>query len=159
MARGRPAKDGLHTTSPAATIPDADDTGQWRALGDGYRAGLEHGYSIGYADGRACACVALAEMEERRESVAWWREWSAKLQRIIQADADPSVRMRQVMAEIARRPEVHARGPGEAGREALAVEPVGVVRAESHSPGRSGGCGMTARRSARGCLGPSCTPR
>ena len=34
--RGRPAKDGPHyTTSPAATIPDADDMPRyWRALAD-----------------------------------------------------------------------------------------------------------------------------
>jgi len=57
-------------------------------------------YRRGFNDGRAVACVALAEMEQRRESVAWWREWSAKLQRIIQNNDDPSVRMRQVMAEI-----------------------------------------------------------
>ena len=57
-------------------------------------------YKRGFADGRACACVALAEMEQRRESVEWWREWAATLRRIIQADTDPSARMNQVMAEI-----------------------------------------------------------
>lgn len=58
-------------------------------------------YKRGFADGRACACVALAEMEDRYQSVAWWREWPATLRRIIQADTDPSARMNQVMAEIA----------------------------------------------------------
>jgi hypothetical protein len=58
-------------------------------------------YRRGFNDGRAHACVALAEMEEWRESIAWFREWSAKLQRIIQNDIDPSVRMNQVMREIA----------------------------------------------------------
>ena len=79
MARGRPAKDGLHNTSPAATIPDADDAGQWRALADGYRAGLEHGYATGYADAEAdmarrwdeiarpvASGPPFAELEERR---------------------------------------------------------------------------------------------
>lgn len=99
-ARGRPAKDGLHT-SPAAIVTDPADTALWRALADRYRAGLEHGYDRGFDDGRATACVTLAEIEERYQAIAWRREWSARLQRIIQADTAPSARMRQVMAEIA----------------------------------------------------------
>jgi hypothetical protein len=68
-ARGRPAKDGLHNTSPAATIPHADDIarlldrwdehGTWmRRLGaawrEGYRAAEQahaDDYSAGYVDG------------------------------------------------------------------------------------------------------------
>lgn len=59
------------------------------------------GYQRGFADGRAAACVALAEIEEHYAEVAWWREYAAKVRRIIQAETDPSARMRQVMAEIA----------------------------------------------------------
>ena len=79
-AEGGPAKSRLHnTTSPAATIPDADDTGQWRALAAGYLAGCGHGYAIGYADAEAdmarrwdeiarpvAGGLPLAELEERR---------------------------------------------------------------------------------------------
>lgn len=78
----------------AAVLTLSDERDTWMRR-------VDQAYRDGFNDGRATACVALAEMEERRESVAWWREWSAKLQRIIQNDADPSVRMRQVMAEIA----------------------------------------------------------
>jgi hypothetical protein len=57
-------------------------------------------YRDGYNHGRATACVALAEIEERYQSVAIWRGWAARLRRIIQAETDPSVRMIHVMAEI-----------------------------------------------------------
>jgi hypothetical protein len=88
------------TTIQPEAPPDAE-AALWRALADGYRAGLGHGHELGFSDGRAAACVALAELEQRRESVEHWREWSDKLRRIIQNDTDPSVRMNQVMAEIA----------------------------------------------------------
>jgi hypothetical protein len=58
-------------------------------------------YRDGYEAGRAAACVALAEIEHRREAAAWWREWAATLRRIIGNDTDPSARVNQVMAEIA----------------------------------------------------------
>jgi hypothetical protein len=58
-------------------------------------------YRRGFDDGRARACVALAEIEEHYTEIAWWREWWARVARIIQAETDPSTRMRQVMAEIA----------------------------------------------------------
>jgi hypothetical protein len=58
-------------------------------------------YRRGFADGKARACVALAEMEEHCAEIAWWREWWGKVQRIITAETDPGARMRQVMAEIA----------------------------------------------------------
>ena len=82
----------------AALLELSDERDQWQRV---CMARELAAYERGFADGRAVACVTLAEMEQRREAVAWWREWSAKLQRIIQNDADPSVRMRQVMAEIA----------------------------------------------------------
>jgi hypothetical protein len=103
-ARGRPGKDGLEITSPAATIPEADDIAAFLELSDErdqWLRRLRAEYERGFADGRACACVALAEMEQRRESVEHCREWAATLRRIIQNDADPSSRMNQVMAEIA----------------------------------------------------------
>lgn len=58
-------------------------------------------YRRGFNDGRAYACVQLAEMEEWRESIAWFREWSATLQRIIQNDTDPSVHLNRALREIA----------------------------------------------------------
>ena len=58
-------------------------------------------YQRGFDDGRARACVALAEIEEHYGQIAWWREWWARVARVIQAETDPSARMRQVMAEIA----------------------------------------------------------
>jgi hypothetical protein len=103
-ARGRPAKDGLHNTSPAATIPDAADIARVLEVSDErdlwFRRLLD-AYRLGFNDGRAHACVQLAEMEERYQSIAWWREWSAKLQRIIQNDIDPSLRLNRALREIA----------------------------------------------------------
>jgi hypothetical protein len=58
-------------------------------------------YRRGFADGRARACVALAEMEEHYAEIAWWREWWARVQRIIQASTDPGARRRRVEREIA----------------------------------------------------------
>lgn len=82
----------------AAALELSDERDLWlRRLLDAERAA----YRRGYDDGRADACVALTEMQERYNSVAWWREWSAKLRRIIMAQTDPSVRMNQVLAEIA----------------------------------------------------------
>ena len=107
-ARGRPAKDGLHDTSPAATIPDADDNARLLELSDERDRWFQRvldaerrGYQRGFNDGRATACVALAEIEDRYRAIAWWREWSAKLRRIIMAEVDPSCRLNQVLAEIA----------------------------------------------------------
>jgi hypothetical protein len=108
IAEGRPCQDGPQITSTVTTIAHAADVAslldvsaerdRWlRRLLDAERAA----YRSGFADGRAVACVTLAEMEQRRESVAWWREWETTLRRIIQNDTDPSVRMNQVMAEIA----------------------------------------------------------
>jgi hypothetical protein len=81
----------------AALLELSDERDRWlRRLLDVERAAYDRGFN----DGRATACVALAEMQQRYDSVAWWREWAAKLARIIQNNDDPSVRMRQVMAEI-----------------------------------------------------------
>ena len=107
--RSRPGQGGLHdTASPADTIPDPADIAALLELSDErnlwWRRVLDAectGYERGFNDGRATACVALAEMEHRHQAVAWWREWSARLRRIIQNDIDPSVRMNHVMAEIA----------------------------------------------------------
>ena len=100
----------IHPAEPPVALPRAvaelielsDERDAWQArLGDEYRLGWRLGYAAGVAEGRADACVALAEIEDCRDSVAWWREWSAAMSRIIQADRDPSVRLNQVMAEIA----------------------------------------------------------
>jgi hypothetical protein len=43
-------------------------------------------FNRGYNLGRADACVALAEMEARRERAEQWRDWAAALK---EAKADP----------------------------------------------------------------------
>jgi hypothetical protein len=58
-------------------------------------------YQRGVDDGRAAACVAIAGIEEHYAQIAWWREWWGRVRRIIQNNDDPSVRMNQVMTEIA----------------------------------------------------------
>ena len=58
-------------------------------------------YQRGLNDGRAGACVALAEIEEHYTEIAWWREWWAKVARIIQANRDPAALRRRVEREIA----------------------------------------------------------
>jgi hypothetical protein len=94
--------------APADTQPDRADVAALLELSDERDRWLARllaaeraAYDRGFNDGRALACVTLAEIEERYQSVAWWRERSAKLRRIIQAETDPSARMNQVMAEIA----------------------------------------------------------
>jgi len=59
-------------------------------------------YQRGFADGRARACVALAEIEERYAEIAWWREWWAKVARINQANRDPASLRRRLEREIAQ---------------------------------------------------------
>ncbi len=81
---------------PLLEVSDLLDASLRRLL-DAERAA----YLRGFNDGRAHSCVQLAEIEERRESIAWWRAWAAMLRRIIQNGADPSIRMGQVLAEIA----------------------------------------------------------
>lgn len=61
--RGRPAKDGLHYTSPAAIVADvlslSDERDRWErlclaAFREGWRAAEHahaHDYSLGYVDG------------------------------------------------------------------------------------------------------------
>jgi hypothetical protein len=70
---------------------------RWHAL---VLAAERAAYERGYNDGRAEASIRLAEIEERYAAAAWWREWSARLRRIIRNNDNPSVRMTQVMAEI-----------------------------------------------------------
>ena len=106
--RRPPAGSGAHddgddvstTVQPAVgdLLALSDERDWWLAR---LLAAERTAYQRGFADGRAIACVALAEIEEHYAESAWWREYSSRLQRIIQADTDPSVRMRQVMAEIA----------------------------------------------------------
>lgn len=91
----------LAQADTALLLALSDERDAWmRRLLAAERAAYER-YERGFNDGRAHACVALAEMEERRESAGRWHEWAAMLRRIIQADTDPSARMNQVMAEIA----------------------------------------------------------
>ena len=84
--------------TPAGLLELSDERDLWltRLL-----AAERDAYQRGYSDGRAAACVAIAGIEEHYAEISRWREWSATLRRIIAAEADPSARMRQVMAEIA----------------------------------------------------------
>jgi hypothetical protein len=124
----------MTTIQPAADIASvlalSDERDQWhhRVL-DAYRGGFN--------DGRAAACVALAEMEHRREAVAWWREWDAKLRRIIANNADPSVRLNQVLAEIAADQKFmrDARAKKPAARTAL--ESCALLRIRLADPGEA----------------------
>lgn len=95
-------------TTLAATVPDpavvaallelSGERDLWlRRVLAAERAAYERGFS----DGRAVACAELAEMEGHREAVTRWNEWGAKLQRIIDNDRDPSIRLNRVLAEIA----------------------------------------------------------
>jgi hypothetical protein len=59
-------------------------------------------YQRGLNDGRAGACVVLAEIEERYAETAWWREWWAKVARINQANRDPAALRRRLEREIAQ---------------------------------------------------------
>jgi len=80
----------------AALLALSDERDRWLArLLDAERAAYQRGFS----DGRAS--VALAEIEERYTQAAWWREYSATLRRIIQAETDPSPRMQRVVREVA----------------------------------------------------------
>jgi hypothetical protein len=89
---------GRVTGSVAGLLALSDERDQWLAR---LLAAERTAYQRGFAAGRAAASVALAEIEERYAEIAWWREYAAKVQRIIQAETDPSARMRQVMTEVA----------------------------------------------------------
>ena len=89
---------GEDASTVAALLALSDERDLWLAR---LLAAERAAYQRGFADGRATACVALAELEEHYAEIAWWREYAARLQRIIRAETDPSARMRQVMAEIA----------------------------------------------------------
>ncbi len=43
------------------------------------RSGYRDGYDRGFADGRAEACVVIAEIEDQRESAERWNEWARQL--------------------------------------------------------------------------------
>ena len=102
-------------------------------------------YERGFVDGRACACVALAEMEHRREAVAHWRECAATLRRIIQNNADPSVRMRQVMAEIAADQKFMRDARARLATKPWTLRPLEWCAAAPRPPRRPGGCRMSQR--------------
>lgn len=76
----------------------SDERDQWLAR---LLAAERAAYQRGYDDGRAAACVALAEIEEHYGQIAWWRQWWAKVARIIQAETDPGARLTRVLREIA----------------------------------------------------------
>jgi len=76
----------------------SDERDQWyRRLADAER----DAYELGVDDGRATACVNLAEMEQHREKRAYWNEWWAKVARIITSCDHPDQRRRQLESEIA----------------------------------------------------------
>jgi hypothetical protein len=103
-ARGRPAKDGLQDTSPAAIVADRADIAAVLALSDErdtWMCSVDQAYRDGFNDGQATACITLAVMEEHREKRQRWNEWRAKVSRIITSCDHPDSRRRQVEAEIA----------------------------------------------------------
>ena len=57
-------------------------------------------YQRGFDDGRATACVALAEIEERYAQLAWWHQWWARVWRLIEAETDPDAKRRRTEREI-----------------------------------------------------------
>ena len=62
----------------------SDERDRWLRLaldwaGSEYRRGYQHGHDHGFADGRAEACVAIAEIEDQRESAERWDEWARRL--------------------------------------------------------------------------------
>lgn len=80
----------------AAVLALSDERDQWERV---CLVRERQAYDRGFADGRACACVALAEIEERYQAIAHWREWAAWLRTVAQ---DPSVRIERALREIAR---------------------------------------------------------
>lgn len=62
---------------------------------------IDQAYREGFDAGRACACVTLAEIEQRREARQHWNEYAAKVQRIVSGNDHPDARRRQLEAELA----------------------------------------------------------
>jgi len=58
---------------------------------------LECAYQAGLRDGRAEAAVAIAEIEEKHQQIAWWRTWTARQRQLQQP---PDVRMAKAMCQI-----------------------------------------------------------
>ena len=94
------AHDGDHdvSTTVTALLALSDERDWWLAR---LLAAERAAYRRGFADGRARACVALAELEEHYAEIAWWHEYAAKVRRIIQASTDPAARRRRTEREIA----------------------------------------------------------
>ena len=111
------------TATVAALLALSDERDWWLAR---LLAAERAAYRRGFADGRAAACVALAEIEEHYQELAWWGEWWAKVARIIQAETDPSARMNRVMAEIAADQELAREA-----RRKLATRPGSLTPLES----------------------------
>jgi hypothetical protein len=99
------AHDGDHdvSTSVTAAVGDllalSDERDWWLAR---LLAAERAAYRRGFADGRARACVALAELQEHYDQIAWWHEYAAKVRRIIRASTDPGARRRRIEREIAQ---------------------------------------------------------
>jgi hypothetical protein len=68
---------------------------------DGWMRRVDQAYRDGFDDGRATACVTLAEIEHQREARRYWNEWWAKVARIIVSCDHPDSRRRALEAEIA----------------------------------------------------------
>src|SRR5512142_9808 len=101
VRRGPDANPGLsqsihHHAEASSTVHGTADVGLLELSDERDRqlnrllAAERDAYHRGYADGRADACVALAEMEEHWAEIAWWRQYAAKVRRIVLAETDPS---------------------------------------------------------------------
>jgi hypothetical protein len=91
----------------------SDERDQWLAR---LLAAERDAYRRGYDDGRAAACVAIAEIEEHYTELAWWRDWWAKVRRAdaaALAQADP--RTLTVLQSCALR-RIRGAPPGEPAR-------------------------------------------
>jgi hypothetical protein len=82
----------------AAVLAVSDERDRWLAR---LLAAERDAYRRGYSDGQAEACIILAEAEDRYLRIAWWREFAARVRRIISVTVDPDTRMQQAMREIA----------------------------------------------------------
>lgn len=96
---GRSPDSSPSTATVAALLALSDERDWWLAR---LLAAERAAYRRGFADGRARACVGLAELQEHYDEIAWWHEYAAKVRRIIQASADPGYRRRRLEREIAQ---------------------------------------------------------
>jgi hypothetical protein len=81
----------------AGLLALSDERDQWMTL---LLAAERAAYQRGFDDGRATACVALAEIEDHYAKLARWHEWWAKVWRLIQADTDPAAQLERAKLEI-----------------------------------------------------------